>query len=163
MSDAKCVISNLYLKKSESNANSEVKLPVEAKPFTIEPELAVAPVAVATSLACAKTGLSLRKNGITDLALYLESWYLTKGAAVQLDGKDYYKNNPAPWVYFEYQGGIYKLAGDTKDWAVKNFIDLARGNHAYSTVLVPDIGKKGNPVLRLAGSSNAKGWYCTSV
>jgi hypothetical protein len=158
MSDAKSVISNLYLNKTETKPS---EIHEEIKPFVSQPLEVQMPFNIPASRECLRTGIAQRRNGVFDLAQYLEAWYNQRGQAVQLDGSRSYRSNPAPWVYFNYQGRVYKLAGDTKDRAIKSFLDRVQNTSDYDSVFDLAIGKKGNPVLRLSGLIKAEGWYCT--
>ncbi len=158
MSDAKSVISNLYLKKTETKLS---EIHEEVKPFVSQPIDVQMPLNILASQECLRTGIAQRRNGVFDLAQYLEAWYNQRGQAVQLDGSSLYRSNPAPWVYFNYQGRVYKLAGDSKDRAIKSFLDRVQNSSDFDLVFDLAIGKKWNPVLRLAGLIKADGWYCT--
>ena len=170
MSDATSIIKSLYLKKSEpknSFQHDEVT-PIVPEPFILPPPIPEVkrimreiPKVAATALACQRIGMTKKLSGVLDLSQALKTWYENRGGAVQLNGKRVYKNSPGAWVYFDYKGLTYKLAGDTKDFAVKRFLDLVVRAQDPDSVLIPATGKKGNPVLRLAGQSEAQGWYCT--
>ena len=101
-------------------------------------------------------------NSLKDLILFLDKWYANRANSVQLDGNHQYHNNPSECYLFRFKGRNYRLAGDTKDFAVKRFLDLVGKAQDPDSILIPATGKKGNPVLRLAGESEAEGWYCTS-
>ena len=171
MSDATSIIKSLYLKKSEpknSFQHDEVT-PIVPEPFILPPPIPEVkrimpekPKIVAAALACQRRGITQRRSGVLDLSQVLNAWYEKRGSAVQLNGRRVYKNSPGAWVYFDFKGLTYKLAGDTKDFAVKRFLDLVLRAQDPDSVLIIATGKKGNPVLRLAGESEAEGWYCTS-
>ena len=95
---------------------------------------------------------------------HLERWFNSKGTSVQLDGSSTYTNNPQPWVTFSFGGQSWKLAGDTRDVAVEEFIRLFNngndGNNG-ARVLVQAVGRGGAIILRLVGHTEADGWYCT--
>jgi hypothetical protein len=91
------------------------------------------------------------------LQKYLEDWMKnTKMSSVQLDGSNDYSNNPAAWLFFIYDGRLWRLHGDTRDLAVAEFIKNGKLTMATNS--------KGKEVLRLPSSpGEAKGWYCYAV
>ena len=102
-------------------------------------------------------------NSLKDLILFLDKWYANRANSVQLDGNHQYHNNPSECYLFRFKGRNYRLAGDTKDFAVKRFLDLVKMAADPESVLIEATGRTGNPVLRLAGQSKAEGWYCTGT
>ena len=91
---------------------------------------------------------------------HLEAWYVSRGSSVQLDGSSAYANNPSAWVYFTFNKKIWKLAGDTRDVAVKKFIDEFN-QHGSTGLLIESKGQNNSSVLRIKNSADADGWYCT--
>ena len=151
--------------KIETVPPIEAALPIGEVPTIIKEEVILdkKPEIVATAFACQRYGITQKRSGISDLSLVLKSWCDMKGNAVQFDGSIKYENNPGPWVYFDFKGKTYKLAGDTKDFAVKRFLDLVEKAEDPDSVLIVATGRAGNPVLRLLGQSKAEGWYCTQA
>lgn len=92
----------------------------------------------------------------------LTDWYDSKGNEVQLDGASSYTSNPSGWINFIYNREFYKLNGDTKDIAVKEFLDLFKSSGGdIDQVLTPSKTQEGNDCLKLESKSNAaSGWYC---
>ncbi len=87
----------------------------------------------------------------------LMEWYNSRGTSVQLDGKSEYTPSRDTWITFPYAKATYKLHGDTRAEAVKEFLDL------YTQLNGVGVLVKEKNTLRLATGNGAEGWYCYKV
>lgn len=98
---------------------------------------------------------------ILEVFIKLKQLTDNKSGAVQVDGSKVRHPNRNAFLFFEYHGQIYGLAGDTTMKAAKRFIDLSVELGSPTAALKMGLTKKDQPCLKLVdGSPKGKGWYC---